>query len=409
MHRATTFTLASLCLLFCGAGADWLRFRGPNGLGVADDQRVPVSWSTDTNRNVDWKTKLPGRGSSCPIVIGDRVVLTCASGYRQDRLHVVCLDVASGQHRWERQLWATGRTQTHPSICPAAPTPVSDGERIYATFSTHDLACYDLDGNLLWLRGLMLEYPNASNSLGMASSPIIVDGVLVVQLESDSQSLALGLDTQTGATLWQVDRPQMANWTSPVVLQADAGDSVVILQSSAGVSAYDPRLGQELWHYDRGAATQPSSVTAGSVAFVPSNGLVALRQTPNAEPYVVWQNARLGPSTPTPLLYEGRVYVISGSVLKCADAATGELLWPRPLRLKGRRFSGSPVAAAGHLYLFNDDGLAQVVELGDKSGRVVSSSDFGEPLLASPAIADGALYVRSDAHVWKIAATATGG
>ena len=376
-------------------------------MGVADDELVPVSWSTDTNVNVGWKTKLPGRGSSCPIVIGDRVVLTCASGYRQDRLHVLCVDVESGQRRWERQLWATGRTQTHPLITPAAPTPVSDGKRIYASFSTNDLACFDLDGNLLWLRGLMLEYPNANNSLGLASSPIIVDDVLVVQIESDSQALALGLDAVTGATLWHVDRPERANWTSPVVLHNEAGEAVVILQSSQGVAGYNPRLGEELWRYDRGAATQPSSITAGTVAFVPSNGLVALRQTPNSEPYVLWQNSRLGPSTPTPLLYEGRVYVVSGAVLKCADAETGKLIWQ--LRLKGRRFSGSPVAAAGHLYLFSEDGLAQVVELGGQRGRVVSSNDFGETLLASPAIARGALYVRSDEHLWKIASTPSGG
>ena len=401
MTKTTTYlTLAVVsCVLF--SGADWLRFRGPNGSGVADKDRVPVTWSVENQDNVAWQVDLPGRGSSCPIVIDDHVVVTCASGYRQDRLHIVCFDANEGQQLWHRQLWATGRTVTHSSICPAAPTPVSDGERIYAYFSSNDIGCFDLDGNLLWVRGLMLEYPNASNSLGLASSPIVVEDTLVVKIENDSQSLAVGLDTLTGQTKWKVDRPALSCWTSPVVLHSDNAPPVVLLQSGHGMTAYDPNSGEEVWKFDDGCATIPSSVAVGDVAFVPSNGLVALRQTRSAAPEVLWKNPRLGPSTPTPLLYHGRLFTLSGSVLTCADAQTGELIWRQ--RLKGSRFSSSPVAAGGHIYIFNDDGAGQVIVADEDEGRVVGGGDLGETLLGTPAIANNALYIRSDQHLWKIA------
>ena len=389
-----------LCILASASGADWLRFRGPNGSGVAADVGVPISWSE--GENIAWKAPLTGRGSSCPIVIGERIVLTSCSGYRQDRLHVVCFDSVEGKQIWERQLWATGRTMTHSSICPAAPTPVSDGERVFAYFSTNDLACFDLDGNLLWLRGLLIDYPNASNSLGLASSPLIVGDTLVVQIENDSQSIALALDASTGETRWALDRPTSANWTSPVLVErGDGQPPVVALQGSSGVSGHDPYTGDEVWRYDVGCSTIPSSVAQQGIVYVPSNGLTALRPRPGSVgPEVLWQNNRLGSSTPTPLVYQSQVFTVSGSVLKCADVNSGKVLWQ--LRLKGK-FSGSPIAASDHVYLFNQSGEGQVVEIGDKRGRRVGGGALGETILCGPAIADQALYVRSDQHLWKIA------
>jgi outer membrane protein assembly factor BamB len=381
-------------------GADWLRFRGPNGSGVADEQ-TPTSWSVAEGENIAWVADLPGRGSSCPIVIGDRVVVTCASGYRQDQLHVVCLDASSGEPLWQRDLWATGRTMTHSSITPAAPTPASDGRQIFASFSTNDVACFDLDGNLRWLRALMLEYPNASNSLGLASSPVVVDDTVVLAIENDSQSLALGLAAADGRTRWVVDRPASSNWTSPVLLEDPRGQPQVLLQSARGLTAYDPLRGMPLWQYDGECQTIPSSVAQSGTAYVPSNGLTALRPVPGGTPAVAWQNSRLGPSTPTPLLYQGRVYVVAGSVLKCADADSGEQLWQ--LRLGGGRFSASPVAADGHVYLFSQEGRGQVV-VADDRGRIVGGGDLDDTILGTPALAAGAIYVRGDSRLWKIAA-----
>ncbi len=136
----------------------------------------------------------------------------------QDRLHVLSFDAATGQLQWERQFQATGRTGCHEKMCVATPTPASDGERIFAFYSSNDLICTDLAGNLQWYRGLGAEFPNASNSLGMSSSPIVIGSTVIAQVESDAEAFAIGVDTISGETKWKIDRPRKANWTSPTIM-----------------------------------------------------------------------------------------------------------------------------------------------------------------------------------------------
>jgi outer membrane protein assembly factor BamB len=200
----TILTCAALLGSLTFASADWRQFRGPAGNGIVNDPALPTQLDT---KNIHWTIDLPGRGLSSPIVVGDRVYLTAASGPKQDRLHVICFSAKDGKKLWERQFRATGRTMTHEKTCVAAPTPVSDGERIFAIFSSNDVLCLDLDGNLLWLRGLTRDYPNASNSLGMSSSLTVADGVLITMVENDSESFTAGLDAKTGVNRWKLDRP----------------------------------------------------------------------------------------------------------------------------------------------------------------------------------------------------------
>jgi outer membrane protein assembly factor BamB len=402
MHR-----LLSVCLAAAAAtlltGADWLQFRGSDTTGVAQGPAPPVSWSGD--ENIAWKAELPGRGLSGAIVIGERVYLTASSGFEQDRLHVLCFSDETGEKLWERQFWATGRTQTHSKMCVATPTPASDGERIFAFFSSNDLVCLDLDGNLLWYRGLGHDFPNASNSLGMASSPLVTDETLIVQVESDDDAFATGIDVATGVARWKIDRPEAANWTSPALLKGGDkdGGNLVLLQSSKGLSAVKPRTGEQVWAYGDGASTIPSSVVNGETIFVPSNGITALRPiaTGDSSPEVLWQQANLAPSTASPFVYEGRLYSVNrAGAVTCADLKTGERIWQ--LRLTGP-FTSTPVAAGGYLYFFNEKGQGQVVKPGETEGTIAGQGDLGETILATPAIANGALYVRSDGYLWKIA------
>jgi len=394
--------LLAVCAVSVLCGADWRQFRGNSTDGVAIDERLPTAWSEDDGP-IAWKTSLVGRGSSGPIVIGDRVFVTASSGYDQDRLHAICFDARTGETHWHRQFWATGRTSCHPKISVATPTPASDGQRIFALYSSNDLACLDLDGNLLWYRGLGHDYPNASNSLGMASSPVVVGETLVVQVESDAEAFAAGIDVHTGVSRWQMERPRASNWTSAVTWKGESGEeNLVLLQSSAGMSAVQPLTGEVVWSYRDGAATIPSSVVAGSMIYVPSHGLTALRPIAASEsPEITWRENRLGPGTATPLVYEDRVYIVNNSsVLVCGNTQTGKVEWR--LRLKGP-FSSTPVAAGGHLYLCNEDGLCQIVRVGEQQGTLVASGELGETIIATPAVADGALYLRSDASLWKIA------
>ncbi|MEM8955531.1 MAG: PQQ-binding-like beta-propeller repeat protein [Verrucomicrobiota bacterium] len=384
-----------------GVRGDWLGFRGPNAGGVAlgGGELLPEHLEGE----VSWEADLPGRGLSSPVIVGDRVFVTAASGPQQEELHVLCFDAGGGEKIWERRFWASGRTMSHKKTCVAAPTPVSDGERIYALFSSNDLVCLDLDGNLVWLRGLMMDYPNASNSLGLATSPVIAGDTLVVQIENDSDSFAAGIDLATGENKWRVARTKKANWSSPVVMRDGAsGEERVVLQGSAGVSVVLPDTGEVEWEFGEGAATIPSSGlgATGDVIYVPSNGLAALQRGPEGNTaQTIWQASELRPGTASPIELGGRVYVVNNlGVLACADAATGERLWR--LRLKGP-FSGSPVAAGERLYFFNERGIGQVVDLSGDEGKVVGEVDLGEAILGTAAIADGGVFIRSDGHLWR--------
>lgn len=401
MKYKLTLWMVAVAATSLFGGGDWLQFRGNNTDGQSDDMALPTSWSAD-GENVAWKVKLEGRGLSTPIVIGDKVVVTSSSGFHQDRLHVACFDAATGEQLWERQTWATGRTMCHPKMANATPTPASDGERIFASYSSNDVVCYDLEGNLLWFRGLTHDYPNASNSLGMASSPVVVGDTLVVQVENDAESFSTGLDVETGAPRWKLERPQTANWTSPTILRGETPeDDLVLLQSPSDVQAVRPHTGEIAWTYNEGAAGISSGVAANGTAFVPSNGITALRTIADADaPEQVWR-AKSVPSTASPIFYNGRIYVLTRAGVVCIDPQNGEEIWT--LRVAGP-FSSTPLASNGHLYLFNEKGIGYVVRAGETEGEQISENDLKETILCTPSAANGALYVRSDEHLWKIAA-----
>ena len=392
-----TFTFAALAN---GAAAgDWTGFRGPLGNGVSDEVGLPVA--LDAKKHIAWRIDLPGRGLSSPLVVGNRVFVTASGGTRQDQLQIICLNAADGSVIWQRQFWAMGSTMCHNKTSIAAPTPVTDGRLLFAIFSSNDLFCLDLDGNLKWLRGMTLDYPNARNSLGMASSLVLAGGVLVAQVENDSESFTAGLDKQNGANLWRVDRPKSANWTTATVQKTGSGAEMLLLQSGRGIHAVNPKNGEVAWHYADGASTIPSSALAGGVLYVPSHGLTALELADDGRSFKQkWRSSRLRPGTASPLVHRDRVYSLNNAgVLTCGDTDSGKRLWQ--LRLDGP-FGGSPVVADNHLYAFNEEGMVQVVDLSAPEGRIAGEMDLGEMIQCSPAVSNGALYVRSNRRIWKI-------
>jgi hypothetical protein len=434
-------TAAIGLLLAIGASsafsADWRQFRGNdrNGVVSATDSAAnaapPLHWST--TENVAWKAPLPGRGTSSPIIVAGRVFVTCSSGSRQDRLHVMALDAASGQVVWQRQFIATGRTICHPMTAVAAPTPASDGQRVFAYFSSNDLVALDAEGNLLWMRALTLEHPQSGNDVGMASSPLVAGDTMIVQVESQGDSFAVGFAVDTGAARWQIARPKHGNWSSPMLLHrtTDSHDDRVLLQSPEGLSAIEPMTGREVWSYKTPCNDITSAIAAGDTIFLPGGGgIQALRlKSPGAGDGVgvspLWTAAKLNFGAASPLVDAGRVYTVNrAGVLNCGAASSGAILWQ--LRLKGAIW-GSPAVAENHMYLVNKDGEGLVVRLPAKNaggtnqsadpqapepkheeqlkpGVLVGGGAIDETVLASPAIADGALYIRSDRHLWKIAA-----
>lgn len=391
----------SLLLPLSTTRADWLNFRGPQGSGYAPSLTRSVGELSE--KTLAWKVALPGRGLGSPIVVGDKVFVTAASGPEQQQLHVLCFSAADGSPLWERRFWATGRTMSHSKTCVAAPTPASDGERIYALYSSNDLVCLDLEGRVIWIRGLTLDYPNASNSLGMAASPLVVGDTLVAQIENDSESFAAGFDLLTGVNKWKLDRPKSANWTSPTVLEKD-GEFIVALQSSEGVQGLVPATGSSVFKIAGGAATMPSGAAVGDELYTPSNGLTAVKLAASgAEPAKLWNQSNQRPGTASVLVVGEKVFLINNAgVLTCVERKTGTELWG--IRLEGP-FSGSPVAGAdGKLYIFGETGVGQVIDPGGEKGVITSRIELGETILSTPALDEGSLFIRSDGHLWKFSA-----
>ncbi|QDU16050.1 outer membrane biogenesis protein BamB [Gimesia maris] len=397
-YESIKLIIPVLAVCLC-CGADWPQFRGPltNNVSLSDAPPAKVD-----QESIAWTADLEGRGASGPIIVGDKVFLTSTTGFKQDQLHVLCFDLKTGKQLWDRQFWATGRTQCHNKMCVATPTPASDGQRVFATFSSNDVVCLDLEGNLIWFRGLSHDYPNASNSLGMASSPVVVGETLIVPVENDDDSFTTGLDVKTGIARWKIKRPRVANWTSPAILKASPDtEPLVLLQSSEGVDAIYPQTGETAWQYEDGAGRIPSTTVGENTLFIPSNGLTALTPGSSSEPpKVLWSEQKLSPATASPLVYQKKVFTVNrAGVLTCASPQTGEVIWR--LRLKGP-FSATPIAAANHLYLISEKGLLQVVQLGEKQGEVTGEVHLKETILATPAISDNSLFLRSDKHLWKI-------
>ena len=405
MQRPLTLTLA-LCSLWLSmvapaAADDWRQFRGTRQTGVAAEAKLPTTWNVKDGTNIGWTAELPGRGPSSPIVVDGRVIVTASSGAAQDRLHVLCYDAASGKQLWHRQFWATGRCFTHEQSANAANTPASDGERIFALYSSNDLVCLDLEGRLLWYRGLAHDYPKAGNDAGMSSSPLVIGDTVIVQVESQGDSFATGIDTASGESRWVIPRSTDANWSSPAELRGKDGKSLALIQGAKELVAVDPVSGKQVWQSQLPCDAISSSTVVDDRIYLPSRGITALSASPDsAAANVLWSENKLSPGAASPIVQDGRLYVMNrAAVLTCADTADGKILWQQ--RLKGQ-FWATPVIAGGHAYCLNYEGACLVVQLGDDEGTLVATNEFGEKLQGSPAVAGNAMFVRSDKHLWKI-------
>jgi outer membrane protein assembly factor BamB len=285
----------------------------------------------------------------------------------------------------------------------AAPTPVTDGKAIYALFATADLVAYDAEGNLLWYRSLTGDYPSITNQVGMAASPTLAPGTLVVPMENNGESFLAGIDLKSGKNRWKIERPRAINWVTPVVRRA-GNATEVIFQGAEELVAYDAANGQRRWSYGgEGSRSEIPSPIIGpnGEVLTPGNELVALQPTGEGQsPKVLWKANKLkAAGYPTPLYYQGHVYSVSSNgILACGDVKNGKVLWQE--RIKGP-IAASPVAADGRIYIANEKGLTTVVKLGDKP-EIEAQNDLADDILATPAIADGAIYLRSDKYLYCI-------
>ena len=396
-----TFIASSNC-----KSEDWWQFRGEGGVSVAD-AKLPTTFDDQTN--VAWKTPMPGKGASSPIVIDGKVIVTCSSGQNQDQLYAVAVDEKTGKEVWTQKFWATGRCFVHSLSANAAPSPVTDGKHIYVFFSSNDLACLDLDGNLIWYRGLAVDFPKAGNDVGMASSPAVKDGVVVVQVECPGDSFAMGLDTETGQTIWTQERSNDGVWTSPLIVTAKNSSPMVVLQSEKNFDMLDLKTGQPTFKAEGSVSTISSPAFANGKLFVPINGTTAYSLSSNGDLNEEWNSPKLRPQSMSSVVYGDNIYALTRSGVLTSFSAIDGTEQQKIRVIKGGSAWATPIVADGHMYFFAQAGQSYVVKLGVATGEkpeIVHQHTFeDEVFLGSPAVANDAMFVRSDKFLWKIANT----
>jgi outer membrane protein assembly factor BamB len=395
-----TITLALVAVAPLVQGADWTQFRGSGG--VSAEKELPVKWGAD--EGLRWKAELPGRGVSNPVIAGGKIFLTASSGYENRRLHVLAFDEKTGKKLWERQFAATGGTSCHPKTCMAANTPVTDGKRVFAMFGTCDIVALDADGNLLWYRSLVSDYPTITNQVGMAASPVLYKDTLLVPMENVGESFAAGLDANTGKNRWKMPRHKDINWVTPLVVETGKS-AMALFQTEKDLTAYDVETGRVLWSFGLGetlsSVSMPQRGDDGFV-FVAGKEFLGLRTSPqNVTPDVAWRSKKLALGYTSAVYHDGRVYGIGRTAVTCLDAKTGEEKWSQ--RIDGP-FSASPIIADGKLYAVNELGKTTVLKLGDTKAEIVAVNSLaeGEVILATPAVANGAIYLRSDKYLYCV-------
>jgi outer membrane protein assembly factor BamB len=393
---------------------NWPEFRGPTGQGIYAGKSLPTEWST--TKNVAWKQAIPGKGWSTPIVQDDRVYLTTAvpsaPGKGKDQsLCALCLDAKTGAQLWQTEIFkqdGKAAPGIHPKNSHASPSPLTDGKHLWVHFGHQGTACLDLDGKILW-RNTELRYAPVH---GGGGSPIRVDNRLIFSVDGGDKQFVAALDCDTGKVLWKTDRKSEAvqrfSFSTPLLVNV-AGKKQIISCGSNVVSAYDVNDGKELWRvkYD-GYSQIPRPVQGHGMIFLSSGyntpTLMAIRADGTGDSPkgpIVWSTKKAAPHTPSPLLIGDELYTVSDSgVTTCYDAKTGKIHWQE--RVDGN-YSASPIYADGKIYLQSEEGIGTVLRAGT-TFEVLGRNNMGERTLASYAAADGAIFLRTAGHLYRIQA-----
>ena len=380
--------------------ADWPLFR--NGGANLTDATLPLDWSIRPPKNIAWTADLPGRGVSSPIVVAGRVIVTCSEGDPERQLLVLAFDAETGEPLWRKEFEAKGNIVVNELSAVAANTPATDGERIYALFSSNDLFVLDLDGNEVWSKDLTAEHEGLGNDFGMASSPALVDGAVVVQCNGETSGFVAAYEAATGELRWVEVRPSQSSWTSPYIVPTGVDDAPegIVVQTPKGIELLAPQSGESLWRVELECDGIASSTLYEDRIYVPTKWLAAVDLKPAADPRnePVWEVKELKPTSASPVLRDGKIYAINrGGVLNCYDLASSRIDWTT--RLKGTVWA-TPLLGPEHLFCFNAKGDALVLDL---NGEIIAEINMVEEILASPAVSGNAMFVRSHSHLWKIA------
>lgn len=427
----------ALLLLACPIeAANWPQWRGPDGRGISPETAVPLEWSAD--RNVAWKTPIPGRGHSQPIIWGDRVFLTTAiegavvegakavphtdagkpflhpdsvGANRQHTFKVLALDARNGRVIWERDAWqGTPYDDRHKRGSYASTTPVTDGKLVYVWFGAEGLYAYDFDGKLAWnkrLGGI------ATLGMGTGTSPILYRDLVILQCDEDSgeKSFIVALDKNDGREVWRTPRKVQVSWSTPVIATAPNGRDELIANGTELVISYDPATGKELWRttgvesnaihtpvFGHGLVIVSAGFPAKKVIAIKLGGSGDITNTPQ----IAWTYEKGTAYVTSPILVGDYVYLTTDSgIITCLDAKTGEIKYQGGRPPAPSRFMASMVAVGDALLQPSEAGDVYVVRAGPKH-EVIRTNSLDETITSSPAIANGRIYLRTEQHLIAI-------
>ncbi len=428
-----------------GAGGSWPSFRGARASGVSDGQKLPDRWNAQSGQNILWRTPIPGLAHSSPIVWGDRIFLTTAvssnpkATFRpglygdgdasEDRSRqqwvLLALDKRSGKVVWQRVAHEGEPTdKRHIKSTYASATPATNGRIVVASFGSQGLHAYDVDGGFRWKVDLgRLDagaYDIPTFEWGPASSPILWNGLVLLQCDTQTDSFLLALDAETGRTVWKTERDELPSWGTPTVADTSAGPELVT-NASNFIRGYDPTTGKELWRLGGSSKiTAPTPVFDDGVFVIASGrgperpifvvrpgarGDLTLAKGETASQSIAWSLSGRGSYMPTPLIYKGALYVAGNNgVFDAYELQSGKEMYRQRLPHLGSGFSASPVAADDRIYLANEDGEILVIAAGPEF-KHLATNVMGELLMATPALSEGVMYVRSAASLFAIGAT----
>jgi outer membrane protein assembly factor BamB len=442
MKKFLLSVVVCLCFFTIAHAQNWPSFRGPNATGVSNATNLATAWDAEKSQNVKWKTAIPGLSHASPIVWGDRIFITTtitsqpnlkfdpksdAIDHRADLVNhsyrVLCLDKATGKILWERTAYeGVPKIKRHPKASHANATPATDGRYVIANFGNEGLYCYDLNGKLIWKQELGFLDPGLkgepAEQWGYASSPIIYRDLVIVQCDIQKDSFLAAFNVKDGKQAWRVARDEWPSWATPVIYEGKS-HAELITNSPRHLRAHDPLTGKELWRFrDEIEVKSPTPVVANDLIYFSGgyplgrpinilrpggNGDISLKSGETRNNFLV-ASARSGPYTPTPIVVGNYLYSCNDrGLLICYNAKTGEQVYQTRVGTKGATFSASPIAADGKLFLASEDGDIYVVKLGGQY-ELLSVNPMGEICMATPAIADNTIFVRTQKHLVAIGA-----
>jgi outer membrane protein assembly factor BamB len=406
------------CLFFSnsnGWSENWPRFRGPTGQGISSETGLPTQWSAE--ENIAWKTPIPGEGWSSPVVFDDRVFVTSATDDGKS-CHVICVDRRTGEIAWNTKVFEQVPKHKREDNSYATPTPVTDGEHVYAVFSSGGIAALNMAGKVVWTN----EDIEFFSQHGLGASPILHENLLIMPFDGSSPgedslvgfkkawdgAVLLAVDKNTGKEVWRGSRglSRLAHVT-PNLLKQDGMEQLV---SAAGdvIQGHDPTTGKLIWTvHSQGEGVTPSIVLANGLIYscsgfeaptirvVRSGGEGDITTT-----HIAWERKEGVPSLSSLLYVEPYIYSVTDSgIVSCLDAKTGEEVWQKRI---GGKHAASPIYSEGKIYFLADlDGETVIIKAGDKYEEIARNT-VGEACKASIAASQGNLFIRSDKHLFCI-------